>query len=76
MNPFSETVVEKTGRKSAADKTTAVVVAVLMPHAPILVPVVGGERGGEAEASCRAEVPCRAELCFRAETCFRSNARS
>ncbi|MGA3163780.1 MAG: class III extradiol ring-cleavage dioxygenase family protein [Verrucomicrobiota bacterium] len=32
----------------------ACICAVLMPHAPILVPDVGGERGGLAEASCRA----------------------
>lgn len=43
-NAFSDPVVEK----------TAIVGAVLMPHAPILVPDVGGERGGAAEASCRA----------------------
>lgn len=30
------------------------VCAVLMPHAPILVPEVGGERSGAAAASCRA----------------------
>lgn len=32
----------------------SVVCAVLMPHAPILVPEVGGERGGAAADSCRA----------------------
>lgn len=31
-----------------------VVCAVLMPHAPVLVPEVGGQRGGAAAASCRA----------------------
>lgn len=31
-----------------------VVCAVLMPHAPILVPGVGGESGGATAASCRA----------------------
>ena len=43
-NAFSDPVVEK----------MAVVGAVLMPHAPILVPAVGGERSGAVEASCRA----------------------
>jgi AmmeMemoRadiSam system protein A len=31
-----------------------VVCAVLMPHAPVIVPEVGGDRGGAAAASCRA----------------------
>ncbi len=35
-------------------RDAGVVCAVLMPHAPILVPGVGGERGGVAVASCRA----------------------
>jgi AmmeMemoRadiSam system protein A len=36
------------------NQTAAVACAVLMPHAPILVPEVGGERGGAAQASRRA----------------------
>jgi AmmeMemoRadiSam system protein A/AmmeMemoRadiSam system protein B len=36
------------------DQTPATVCAVLMPHAPILVPEVGGERGGAARASVGA----------------------
>ena len=39
---------------SRENQTAAVVCAVLMPHAPILVPEVGGERGGGAQASCQA----------------------
>lgn len=35
-------------------RAAGVVCAVLMPHAPILVPGVGGERSGAAAASCRA----------------------
>ena len=36
------------------DPSAAAVCAVLMPHAPILVPEVGGGRGGAAQASGRA----------------------
>ena len=39
------------GRKTAAGGLAC---AVLMPHAPILVPEIGGERVSAAEASCRA----------------------
>ncbi len=35
-------------------QTDMVVCAVLMPHAPILVPEVAGERSGAARASCQA----------------------
>ena len=40
----------------AAEKCrdAGVVCAVLMPHAPVLVPGVGGEKAGAAAASCRA----------------------
>ena len=36
------------------NQTAAAVCAVLMAHAPILVPEVGGERGGAARASSQA----------------------
>jgi AmmeMemoRadiSam system protein A len=40
-----------------------------MPHAPILVPEVGGERGGAAQASCQAMREAAARvLSFRPET--------
>ncbi|MDD5138969.1 MAG: AmmeMemoRadiSam system protein A [Verrucomicrobiales bacterium] len=39
---------------SLGSEAAAIIGAVLMPHAPILVPAVGGERGGAVEASCRA----------------------
>lgn len=41
-------------RETDRTSATGVVCAVLMPHAPILVPEVGGENGGAATASCRA----------------------
>ena len=44
----------KSAGPSRDNPTAAVVCAVLMPHAPILVPEVGGERGGAAQASCQA----------------------
>jgi AmmeMemoRadiSam system protein A len=39
---------------SRENQSAAAVCAVLMAHAPILVPEVGGERGGEARASSQA----------------------
>jgi AmmeMemoRadiSam system protein A/AmmeMemoRadiSam system protein B len=44
----------KAAGPSGEDQTGAVVCAVLMAHAPILVPDVGGDRGGEAQASSQA----------------------
>ena len=44
------------------NETAAVVCAVLMAHAPILVPEVGGERGGAARASCQAMRQAAASL--------------
>jgi AmmeMemoRadiSam system protein A len=43
-----------TGAMKASREMDAVVSAVLMPHAPILVPPVGGARGESAALSCRA----------------------
>jgi AmmeMemoRadiSam system protein A len=44
------------------DQTAEAVCAVLMPHAPILVPQVGGGRGGAAQASGRAMREAAARL--------------
>jgi AmmeMemoRadiSam system protein A/AmmeMemoRadiSam system protein B len=44
----------KPGNKTAAVGVDAVLCAVLMPHAPILVPPVGGSRGEAAADTCRA----------------------
>ena len=50
-------------------RAQAVVCAVLMPHAPILVPAVGGARGGAAAASCQAmRAAAAAVLSYRPET--------
>jgi aromatic ring-opening dioxygenase LigB subunit len=49
--------------------TPEVVCAVLMPHAPILVPAVGGERGRAAQASCQAMREAAARvMSFQPET--------
>jgi len=54
-NILSRPTAEKQTAHSADKcRDTGVVCAVLMPHAPILVPGVGGERRGAAAASCRA----------------------
>jgi AmmeMemoRadiSam system protein A/AmmeMemoRadiSam system protein B len=51
----SPSVIEKKDRRLDDNVSEAgVVCAILMPHAPILVPGVGGERSGAAIASCRA----------------------
>ena len=42
------------GQSIRPPNTTGIVCAVLMPHAPVLVPGVGGERGRAAANSCRA----------------------
>ena len=44
----------KSTRMPGGVRGESVVCAVLMPHAPVLVPTIGGARGGAAEASCRA----------------------
>jgi len=54
MNRASNVASPKASRRTDASQTPAVVCAVLMAHAPILVPAVGGTRGGAARASCRA----------------------
>ena len=53
-NHASHTNTAKAVRLSDGGRAPAVVWAALMPHAPILVPAVGGARGGAAAASCRA----------------------
>jgi len=51
---LSKPVAGESAAPSWEKQTAAVVCAVLMPHAPILVPEVGGERGGAAQASSQA----------------------
>jgi aromatic ring-opening dioxygenase LigB subunit len=53
-NILSRPVAVKPAEPPEENETAAVVCAVLMPHAPILVPEVGGKRGGLAQASCQA----------------------
>ena len=53
-NILSKLVAGKSAGPSREKEAVGVVCAVLMPHAPILVPEVGGERGGAAQASCQA----------------------
>jgi aromatic ring-opening dioxygenase LigB subunit len=68
-NILSKPVVGKSAGPSRENPTAAVVCAVLMPHAPILVPEVGGERGGAAQASCQAMREAAAcVMSFRPET--------
>ena len=68
-NISSRPVVGKSAGPSRENQTAAVVCAVLMPHAPILVPEVGGERGGAAQASCQAMREAAAcVMSFRPET--------
>jgi len=55
LNNLSSLVTERQAVKPAARFCdTGVVCTVLMPHAPILVPGVGGARSSAASASCRA----------------------
>ena len=54
MNTLFESVVENTGLQENGKPVTPVVCAVLMPHAPVLVPPVGGSRVGAVAASVRA----------------------
>jgi MEMO1 family protein len=54
MNIFSSQAGKLESPTSGDARARSVVCAVLMPHAPILVPAVGGERGRAAEATCRA----------------------
>jgi AmmeMemoRadiSam system protein A/AmmeMemoRadiSam system protein B len=68
-NISSRPVAGKSAGPSRENQTAAVVCAVLMPHAPILVPEVGGERGGAAQASCQAMREAAAYvMSFRPET--------
>ncbi len=69
MNALFKPVAENAGPGTSGGKTASVVCAVLMPHAPIIVPVVGGERGGAAAASCRAmREAARKIVSFQPET--------
>ncbi len=54
MNAYFEPFAGNSGHESEGCRAEAVACAVLMPHAPVLVPGVGGDRGEEAQASCRA----------------------
>ena len=45
---------KETAQSQEKFRAVGVVCAVLLPHAPILVPEVGGKRGGAAAASCQA----------------------
>ena len=54
MNSYVQTQEDGRRANECASQHGGVVGAVLMPHAPILVPAVGGERGREAIASFRA----------------------
>lgn len=54
LNVISSPVADNKASASTGRPGGGVVCAVLMPHAPILVPDVGGQRGGAAIASCRA----------------------
>ena len=53
-NILSKPVVGKSAGPSREKETARVVCAVLMPHAPVLVPDVGGKKGDEARASSQA----------------------
>ena len=53
-NHLSRPAAGESAGPTRENQATGVACAVLMPHAPILVPDVGGERGGAAQASCRA----------------------
>ena len=54
MNCTSNATTDERVRSPDVDRVPAVVCAVLMPHAPILVPAVGGARGKAAQASSQA----------------------
>jgi aromatic ring-opening dioxygenase LigB subunit/AMMECR1 domain-containing protein len=68
-NSLFRPVVGKPAGSLGENQTAMVVCAVLMPHAPILVPEVGGKKGDAAQASCQAmreAVAC--VMSFRPET--------
>jgi AmmeMemoRadiSam system protein A/AmmeMemoRadiSam system protein B len=68
-NILSKLAAGKSAGPSREKEGAGVVCAVLMPHAPILVPEVGGERGGAAQASCQAMRQAAAQvMSFRPET--------
>src|ERR1017187_9864308 len=69
INIISEPAAGEPAGASREKQTAAGECAVLMPHAPILVPEVGGERGGAAQASSRAMREAAAcVMSFRPET--------
>jgi AmmeMemoRadiSam system protein A len=68
-NILSGLVAGKSAGPSRENQTAAVACAVLMPHAPILVPEVGGQRGEAAQASSQAMRQAAAcVMSFRPET--------
>jgi AmmeMemoRadiSam system protein A len=68
-NILSKPAAGKPAELSRENQTATVVCAVLMPHAPILVPEVGGKRGAAAQASGQAMREAAAcVMRFRPET--------
>ncbi|MGD1083111.1 MAG: class III extradiol dioxygenase subunit B-like domain-containing protein, partial [Verrucomicrobiota bacterium] len=68
-NMSSGPLADKPAGLSRENPAAGVVCAVLMPHAPILVPEVGGQRGGAARASQQAMREAAADVTgLRAET--------
>ena len=61
---ISDPAIKKRGPTSAEQETSGIVGAVLMPHAPILVPSVGRKRGDLARASQQA-MRAVADWCVR-----------
>ncbi|MCU0785166.1 MAG: AmmeMemoRadiSam system protein A [Verrucomicrobia bacterium] len=54
MKHFSKPAIDLKASTAVDAPARFTVCAVLMPHAPILVPAVGGKRGDAAAATCRA----------------------
>jgi AmmeMemoRadiSam system protein A len=66
---FHPTAEKQTAQRAGQLLDAGVVCAVLMPHAPILVPGVGGDRGGAAAASRRAmRAAAKSVMSHRPET--------
>jgi MEMO1 family protein len=69
MNQTSNSTTDEGTRVSDVDRAPTVVCVVLMPHAPILVPAVGGARSRAAAPSCQAmRAAAAAVLSYRPET--------
>jgi AmmeMemoRadiSam system protein A len=69
MNHIANATIDDGVRSPDVGRAQAVVCAVLMPHAPILVPAVGGARGDAAAASCQAmRAAAAAVLSYRPES--------